>query len=267
MSELRQTLDDIALKVSKYIKEVRDEGNATKIIGYHSGDTTRLIDKRSEEYLFELLKDTGYKFKFVSEESGVSGYMDNYDYLAVIDPLDGSTNFVLDIPWFSVSVAIYDRKSKTILDSIAGFVINVPYNKVYSYDIRNAYVNGYPYNDKPNDLSLPKIVITYFEKDKVEKSIQILSKINGYKIRSLGSASLDMLLVCTKMAYLFFDLRGRLRNVDISASINFCKRLNTIATTLDGKEIGVGIDNVYNIDEIILSWDHDVLKRIYSSFS
>lgn len=265
MSELIISLNKIAIEVSKYINEIKDEKDLSKIIGIHSGDTTRLIDKRSEEYIFELLRNTGLKIRFVSEESGVIN-KENYDYTAVIDPLDGSTNFLLDIPWYSVSVALYDKNANGILDSVAGFVVHVPYNKVYSYDEKYAYIDGEIFRVYDNS-TLPKVILTYFDDRGLDKALKILDSVKGYKIRSLGSASLDMILVCTGKAYMYFDIRGKLRNVDISASSNFCKHLNLIPTTLTGSKINSGIDDIYKIDEIILSRDQDLMKRIFSFFS
>ncbi|MEM3269081.1 MAG: inositol monophosphatase family protein [Saccharolobus sp.] len=256
----------IANEISRYINEIKVEKDLSKVIGFHSGDTTRLIDKKSEEYIFELFKNTGFKFRFVSEESGVVEE-ENYDYTAVIDPLDGSMNFVLDVPWYSVSVALYDNNGKEMLDSIAGFVVHIPSNTIYSYDEKSAYINGQVF--KPYESSYP-IILTYFDKevlDKIVKIFSLLDNFHEYKIRSLGSSSLDMILLCIGKAYMFLDLRGKIRNVDISASSNFCSRLNIIPIDLMGKKINTKIDNVYKIKEIIMSRDEKLLKNIYSIFS
>ncbi|WP_338603509.1 inositol monophosphatase family protein [Sulfolobus tengchongensis] len=260
-------LDKIAIEISKFINEIKDEKDIDKVVGFHSGDTTRLIDKKSEDYIFELLNSTGYKFRFVSEESGVVN-TENYEYTALIDPLDGSNNFVMGVPWYSVSVAVYDKNAKGILDSIGGFVSHILLDKIYAYDDKRAYLNGIPLQSEEVSKELSsKVIITYFEDKEIDKVLRILPNIQGYKIRSFGSASLDMILVCTGKAYMYFDIRGKLRNVDIAASSNFCKRLNLVPTNLNGKEIFTGIDDIYRINEIILSRDSNLMKKIYSIFS
>ncbi|QGA53559.1 inositol monophosphatase [Sulfolobus sp. E5-1-F] len=260
-------LNKIAINTTKYLNEIKDEKDLDKVVGFHSGDTTRIIDKKSEEYIFQLLNETGLKFKFVSEESGVITPSNTYDYIALIDPLDGSNNFVLSVPWYSISVAIYGKSAKGLLDSLGGFVSHISINKIYSYDTSSAYVDGSPLKVEMINNSPLNVVITYFDERSLDKTLKILSALKGYKIRSFGSASLDMILTCIGKVGLYFDIRGKLRNVDIAASANFCKRLNSIPSTLNGKEILSGIDNIYTIDEIILSRDQNLLRTVYSIFS
>ncbi|ACP44507.1 inositol monophosphatase [Sulfolobus islandicus Y.G.57.14] len=260
-------LNKIAISATKYLNEIKDEKDLDKVVGFHSGDTTRVIDKKSEEYIFQLLNDTGLKFKFVSEESGVIIPSNGYDYVALIDPLDGSNNFVLGVPWYSISVSIYGKSAKGLLDSLGGFVSHISIDKIYSYDISTAYVNGSPLKIEMIGNSPSNVVITYFDERGIDKTLKILSVLKGYKVRSFGSASLDMILTCMGKAGLYFDIRGKLRNVDIAASANFCKRLNSIPSTLNGKEISSGIDDIYKIDEIIMSRDQSLIKNVYSIFS
>ncbi|XDF45403.1 inositol monophosphatase family protein [Saccharolobus solfataricus] len=260
-------LNKVAIDATRYLNEIKNEKDLDKVIGFHAGDTTRVIDKRSEEYIFQLLNDTGLKFKFVSEESGVRVPSNSYDYVALIDPLDGSNNFVLGVPWYSISVAIYGKSSNSLLDSLGGFVSHISIDKIYSYDTSSAYLNGNPLKAEIIGNSPSNVVITYFDERGIDKILKVLSALKGYKIRSFGSASLDMILTCMGKAKLYFDIRGKLRNVDIAASANFCKRLNSIPSTLNGKEISSGIDDIYKIDEIIVSRDQSLMKNLYSIFS
>ncbi|MCC6052460.1 MAG: hypothetical protein LM585_04415, partial [Fervidicoccaceae archaeon] len=61
-------------------------------------------DLLAENYIVNQLKELGFKGKIVTEETGVIEVGDS-DLIAIIDPLDGSINYSLGIPWFSISIA------------------------------------------------------------------------------------------------------------------------------------------------------------------
>lgn len=62
------------------------------------------IDRKSEAEIIYHLKKAYPDHAFIGEESGVSGPQDA-DYQWIIDPLDGTTNFIHGIPHFAVSIA------------------------------------------------------------------------------------------------------------------------------------------------------------------
>lgn len=256
---VREELEKIGKEATKYLRELRENPSSTQIIGYHNGDTTRVADKRSEDYIFELLKTTGHNFLFVSEESGAVKTSENYDYIAIIDPLDGSSNYVAGIPWSSVSIALYDKNTQSFLDSSLGVVAEVFGNNIYSYDLNGAYKNGQlveKSNKKPANIA-----IIYYEREQINKISQILAKLGKIKIRSLGSASLDMIKVCLGDAIFFADLRKKLRNVDIAASSSFCKRLSMIPLDERGRPIENSLTTVSEFSEVYLSTP-DILYNI-----
>ena len=63
------------------------------------------VDKASEEAIIEVIKKSYPDHTIITEESGALEGSDN-DVQWVIDPLDGTTNFVKGLPHFSVSIAI-----------------------------------------------------------------------------------------------------------------------------------------------------------------
>ena len=62
------------------------------------------IDKKAEQEIIYHLKKAYPDHRFVGEEFGDSGN-ENSDYQWIIDPIDGTTNFIHGIPQFSVSIA------------------------------------------------------------------------------------------------------------------------------------------------------------------
>lgn len=79
----------------------RSRDDASQIVGIgFGGDLTRWIDARAEEILIDALLPFGM---IQSEERGAWG--DAQDSIIIIDPLDGSDNFALGIPYYGTSIA------------------------------------------------------------------------------------------------------------------------------------------------------------------
>ena len=83
-------------------------------------DVVTRADKESEELIAKAILDRYPGHKILGEEGGFWG-KDDSDYLWVVDPLDGTTNFSQGLPIFSVSIALQHRG-----ETIAG-VVYAPY--------------------------------------------------------------------------------------------------------------------------------------------
>ena len=73
-----------------------------------SVDLVTEVDKQSEAYLTAEITKFFPNHHILAEESGEIG--NSSDYCWVIDPLDGTTNFVSGLPLFCISVALQYRK-------------------------------------------------------------------------------------------------------------------------------------------------------------
>ena len=93
-------------------------------------------DKQSENYIVEKIQNKFSDHSILSEEIGY--LKKNSEYKWVIDPLDGTTNFVHNLPIFAVSIGL-QKNNKTIL----GVVYNPAANKCfYAEANKGAYLNG-----------------------------------------------------------------------------------------------------------------------------
>lgn len=75
-----------------------------KVEEKNNNDFVSEVDRKSEQEVIFHLKKAYPDHRFIGEESGVSGAQDS-DYEWIIDPLDGTTNFLHGIPHFAVSIA------------------------------------------------------------------------------------------------------------------------------------------------------------------
>ena len=77
----------------------------TQVTNKGTNDYVTSVDKAAEEAIIEVIRKSYPEHAIVGEESGIIAG-ENNDIQWVIDPLDGTTNFVKRFPHFSVSIAI-----------------------------------------------------------------------------------------------------------------------------------------------------------------
>ena len=177
----------------------------------HGGDNSLNIDLYAEEIFIKHLKEYG---NIYSEECG---YLDfNKDFEIIIDPIDGSDNFYLNLEYYGSSIAL-----KIDDEVVAGFVCNL----ATSLMIYRAFDN-----EKKEFFLDGKNLIPRFEKSKFgifERSYQYpelvsLLKSKKLKFRALGAAALS-LANAHKFDFVLF--LGEIREFDIAASLYICKDL------------------------------------------
>jgi len=98
---------------------VKAARRAAAIINRASGDLDRIpvqdksfndfvteVDRAAESAIIEVLREAYPKHAILAEESGKTG---ESEYVWIIDPLDGTTNFLHGLPQFAVSIALAER--------------------------------------------------------------------------------------------------------------------------------------------------------------
>jgi len=100
-------------KASKVI--IRDFGEIENLQVKKKGpkDYVTKTDKRVEKILVEELEKSKKNYSFITEESGIIKKLDT-DNFWIIDPIDGTTNFLHGIPHFAISIALKKKKEITI---------------------------------------------------------------------------------------------------------------------------------------------------------
>jgi myo-inositol-1(or 4)-monophosphatase len=76
-----------------------------KVSTKQQNDFVTEVDKAAEAVIIDTLRETYPKHAILAEETGHSGQLDS-DYQWIIDPLDGTTNFIHGFPQYAVSIAL-----------------------------------------------------------------------------------------------------------------------------------------------------------------
>lgn len=90
------------------------------------GDFVTNADILAEKTLIELLSADRPDYGFITEENGVIPAKNNSPYTWVIDPIDGTNNFIHAIPVFAISIALLEN-----MEPIAGVTFNPVTNELY----------------------------------------------------------------------------------------------------------------------------------------
>ncbi len=118
-------------KASKVI--IRDFGEIENLQVKKKGpkDFVTKTDKRVEKILIEELKKSKKNYSFISEETGIIDNLDK-DNFWIIDPIDGTTNFLHGIPHFAISIALRCKN-----EIISGLIFDPIKNEMF-YAEKNA---------------------------------------------------------------------------------------------------------------------------------
>lgn len=152
------------------------------------------VDKGSELRLVNGLRKILPESGFIAEEGtdSTKGEVHNW----IIDPIDGTTNFVHNLPTYSISIAL-KRHEETILGVI---YIPVTDELFYSWENAPAYLNGKEISVSPTKevhTSLMATGFPYATYPKLDNLMQLYKwfLINSRGVRRFGSAAIDLAYV------------------------------------------------------------------------
>ena len=194
-------------------------------------DLLTIADTESEAFILEKINSAYPDHHIIAEESKlIEGCS---DYRWVIDPLDGTTNFVHNLPIFAVSIGL-QHKEKTIL----GVVYNPAAQKCFWAEKNSgAFLNDKPiYITSTNTLNNSLLVtgFPYIHDDRYEKSFALFKKLYGNTqgIRRLGAAALDFCFVAMGRFEGFWEFG--LQPWDVCAGALILEEAGGLVTDWDG---------------------------------
>ena len=177
------------------------------------GTPTSRIDLVAEDAIIEVLKDDGRSMRIISEELGELVLGDSPEFSIVLDPLDGTYNSSVDIPFYSLSLAVssYDL-SELRFGYVSNFALPEEY---YANSGKGAYLNGKKIRTSHNSELKKLCVSVYGYRHNVERIRKIYSSVR--RVRLLGSVALELCYVASGRLDAFVDVRGALRVTDVAA--------------------------------------------------
>ena len=206
-------------------KDVELKGRKTDLVSY--------VDKEAEKMLVDTLRPLVADAGFLTEEETVS--QDSKEYTWIIDPLDGTTNFVHGLPNFCVSVALQHKD-----ELVVGVVYEIANDECfYGWKDGGAYLNEEPIqvaNEQHIDECVFATGFPIYNFDMLDNYLAILNELmkNTRGLRRMGSAAADLAYVACGRYGGFFEYN--LNPWDVAAGILLVKEAGGVVTDFKGGE-------------------------------
>ena len=199
---------DVARSAGKFIAEERKNFDASKIETKGLHDLVSYVDITSEKRIVAGLQEVLPESGFIAEEGTSTKKGERFNW--VIDPLDGTTNFIQGVPVYAISIGLLDYDVPVL-----GVVYEVGRDECfYAWKDGGAYLNGQAIHvsDRKNiNDTLLATGFPYNDFSKMESYIEFLkwAMKNARGVRRLGSAATDMAYVaCGRFdAFWEYDLK------------------------------------------------------------
>ncbi len=194
----------IVRKVGNFIKQETGKVTAEAIETKSLNSLVSYVDKTAEEQLVQGLNILLPNSTFLTEEETVE--QKDGEFRWIIDPLDGTTNFLHQLPFFSISVALQHHKQ-----TILGIVLEINRDECfYAWKNGGAYLNNKKIKVNQTKTIGDSLIATgfpYYDYDRIQPYLETLDYfMNSTRgIRRLGSAALDLAYVACGRFDAFYE--------------------------------------------------------------
>jgi len=214
----------IALEHKSRLSEMRVDRKSDK-------DLVTAADVAVEKYLVEQIQMHYPEHSILGEESGSHA---GNEYRWVIDPIDGTTSFVHDQPFFSISVAL-EKSGEVILAAVNAPALGELFMAEKG---KGATLNDKPIHVSDRDKLIDSVLGTGFacvRKNLEHNNLPYFAKVVPVTrgIRRYGSAAIDMSYVACGRMEGFWELN--LKIYDIAAGMLIVKEAGGTVTDFAGK--------------------------------
>lgn len=194
-------------------------------------DLVSYVDKGAEKILVEGLQKVLPDAGILAEEG--TGKQANEKYTWIIDPVDGTTNYLHGLPIFAISVALMENDQP-----IVGIVYEINRREVFTATLGGgAFCNGEPIHvsrAKTLGESLIATGFPYYDFGKMENYLSILHSLmkSSHGLRRLGSAAVDLVYVACGRFESYFEYN--LKPWDVAAGTLIVREAGGMVTEFTG---------------------------------
>jgi myo-inositol-1(or 4)-monophosphatase len=223
----------VARKAGYFIKNEQKKLKSSDIEVKSASCLVTYVDKTAEEMIVSDLSELIQGSGFVTEE-GTAAY-NNEEYMWIIDPLDGTTNYLHGLTPYSVSIGLMERN-----EIVAGVVYEVAGDQMFfAWKGSRAFCNKNVLTvskTKTIDDTLIATGFPYYDFEQTEKYTaalkELMMKTRG--LRRFGSAAVDLCYVAAGKFDAFYE--HALHAWDIAAGILILKQAGGKVSDFNGGE-------------------------------
>lgn len=203
MESRKEFIVEIVKEAKDIIKQRIDENYDISIKNDNESDLVTEVDVEIEKFLVKRIKEKYPNDGFLTEESTVE--MEDKEYIWIIDPIDGTMNFVYTLRDFAISVALYHNKVGEV-----GVIYDVMMDELFvAKKGEGATLNG---------IQIPQLEKTILRQSIVDVSLRTMVGLKNKGIadlvnmsnqilshRNLGSAALRIAHIATGRVHMYIS--------------------------------------------------------------
>src|ERR1700761_5142746 len=191
LENLAKQVIDVSKQAGDFIRQERKSFTTDKIEYKGLNDMVSYVDKTAERMIVTALEKILPEAGFITEEKTTTKIGERYNW--IIDPLDGTTNFIHGVPTFSVSIAL-----KEYDELVSGVVYEINLDECfYASKDSPAYLNDKQIRVSNNPTVSSSLIATafpYYDFTKQPAYIQLFTELmkSCHVLRRLGSSAVDL---------------------------------------------------------------------------
>jgi len=237
-------------------------------------DLVTEVDNLSEKLITKAIKSTYPKHSILGEESyfahkkEISEEIESSEYIWIIDPIDGTTNFVRNLPFYAVSIALFKKtttkKSKNFEylegELIAGAVYIPKLEELYYAEKKKgAFMNGKKIQVSKTPKLEKAVLATGFHLKGAMRNLPYFKKVIGKcrAIRRFGASAIDIVYTATGRfdGYWEFNVKAW----DIAAGLLIASEAGAKISDTNGNSIDLFGQDIFVSNKKI----HNELVKIF----
>ncbi len=197
ITRITEIVREASLLMKKDIEDISQKGNASNYV--------TSADIAVQNFLYEKLQALLPGSGFIGEEG--DGAFQTAEYTWVIDPIDGTSNFIRDLGLSVISVALLKNNMPYI------GVVYFPYRDemYYAQSGKGAFMNGTPIHVSNRDYAHSHLcsAMSLYDKRHAPACFNIIEKVYAEcdDLRRLGSAALELSYLAAGRVELYFEIR------------------------------------------------------------
>ncbi len=260
-----ETLRAIADEVSKAVGLIPSGVDKGEIVCMGAdGTPTSEIDKIAENTVLRYIEANGLKLDVLSEEVG---FVDNgAGVTLVLDPIDGTTNSIIGVPMYTISMAV---GVGSLCGITTAYIRNLATGDEFTAEKgKGAFFNGKRISSKKVFDPKKALMMIYLGNGADQHAFALAKRVKSS--RAYGCASLEMVLVATGDADGFLmqseNYTRSIRIVDIAASTLILREAGGEVYTMDGMPLDMPFDLSHRAN-FIAAGNRDVFNFVTSADS
>lgn len=204
LAKICKQTQELTISVGDFIRQQKNKISSEVIEKKGTHDFVTYVDKNAEQKIVAGLQNIIPGAGFITEEQTITKKGDKYNW--IIDPLDGTTNYIHGIQPYAISIALMEDK-----DIILGVVYEVGlYECFYAWKGSKAYLNQKEINVSKAKSLQDSLIATGFPYCDYKRlpcfmdTLKYFMK-NSHGVRRLGSAATDLVYVACGRFDAFYE--------------------------------------------------------------